>query len=103
MYFSVSIIKKMFKKKSRFLKQRKRNNIKRPLNMWLCPFQHPFSMYVVERVVNSNTYKRLSHDDCLVNAGRPLRNSQIILFTYSNSMYPLRIPKSKSSSNLAAP
>lgn len=42
------------------------------------------------RIVNPNTFKRLSYDDCLVNAGRPLRNSHIIRFTYSNSfMYPL--------------
>ncbi|RWR76435.1 protein TAPETUM DETERMINANT 1-like protein [Cinnamomum micranthum f. kanehirae] len=42
------------------------------------------------KLVNPNTLKRLSFDDCLVNAGRPLRSSQIIRFTYTNSfMYPI--------------
>ncbi|KAF6143362.1 hypothetical protein GIB67_001306 [Kingdonia uniflora] len=42
------------------------------------------------RIVNPRTFKRLSYDDCLVNEGRPLKNSQIIRFTYSNSfMYPI--------------
>ncbi|KAM7280189.1 hypothetical protein ACFE04_007323 [Oxalis oulophora] len=42
------------------------------------------------RIVNPKTFKRLSYDDCLVNGGRPLQNSQVIRFTYSNSfMYPL--------------
>lgn len=42
------------------------------------------------KLVNPNTFKRLSFDDCLVNAGRPLRSSQIIRFTYTNSfMYPI--------------
>ncbi|KAK1277902.1 hypothetical protein QJS04_geneDACA007054 [Acorus gramineus] len=42
------------------------------------------------RIVNPKTFKRVSFDDCLVNGGRPLRSSQTIRFTYSNSfMYPL--------------
>nr|DAD33102.1 TPA_asm: hypothetical protein HUJ06_011953 [Nelumbo nucifera] len=42
------------------------------------------------RIVNPRTLKRLSYDDCLVNAGKSLRSNQIIRFTYSNSfMYPL--------------
>lgn len=42
------------------------------------------------RMVNPRAFKRLSYDDCLVNAGKPLKGSQIIRFTYSNSfMYPL--------------
>ncbi|XP_010259264.1 PREDICTED: protein TAPETUM DETERMINANT 1-like [Nelumbo nucifera] len=42
------------------------------------------------RIVNPRIFKRLSYDDCLVNAGKPLRSGQIIRFTYSNSfMYPL--------------
>ncbi|KAK1279331.1 hypothetical protein QJS04_geneDACA004589 [Acorus gramineus] len=43
------------------------------------------------RIVNPRTFKRVSFDDCLVNGGRPLRSSQTIRFTYSNSfVYPLR-------------
>ncbi|KAL8481353.1 hypothetical protein ACS0TY_027211 [Phlomoides rotata] len=42
------------------------------------------------RIVNPRTFKRLSYDDCLVNGGFPLKTSQSIRFTYSNSfMYPL--------------
>lgn len=42
------------------------------------------------KMVNPKTFKRLSYDDCLVNGGRPLKTSQIIRFTYSNSfMYPI--------------
>ncbi|KAK2990238.1 hypothetical protein RJ640_014690 [Escallonia rubra] len=42
------------------------------------------------RIVNPRTFKRVAYDDCLVNGGRPLRTSQTIRFTYSNSfMYPL--------------
>ncbi|KDP27916.1 hypothetical protein JCGZ_18996 [Jatropha curcas] len=42
------------------------------------------------RMINPTTFKRLSFDDCLVNGGKPLKNSQIIRFTYSNSfMYTL--------------
>lgn len=42
------------------------------------------------RIVNPWAFKRLAYDDCLVNAGKPLKGSQIIRFTYSNSfMYPL--------------
>ncbi|PKI67257.1 hypothetical protein CRG98_012329 [Punica granatum] len=42
------------------------------------------------RIVNPRAFKRLSYDDCLVNAGKPLKGSQIVRFTYSNSfMYPL--------------
>ncbi|KAL2459323.1 TPD1 protein-like protein 1-like [Forsythia ovata] len=42
------------------------------------------------RIVNPRSFKRVSYDDCLVNGGRPLKNSQIIRFTYANSfMYPL--------------
>ncbi|KAF8401316.1 hypothetical protein HHK36_012250 [Tetracentron sinense] len=48
------------------------------------------------RIVNPRTFKRLSYDDCLVNAGKPLRSSQIIRFTYSNSfMYPLAFKSAK--------
>ncbi|KAK6160995.1 hypothetical protein DH2020_004376 [Rehmannia glutinosa] len=43
------------------------------------------------RIVNPKTFKRLSFDDCLVNGGQPLKNSQIIRFTYANSfMYPIQ-------------
>ncbi|XP_057471951.1 protein TAPETUM DETERMINANT 1-like [Actinidia eriantha] len=42
------------------------------------------------RMVNPKVFKRVSYDDCLVKAGKPLETSQIIGFTYSNSfMYPL--------------
>ncbi|KAG9457832.1 hypothetical protein H6P81_002340 [Aristolochia fimbriata] len=42
------------------------------------------------RMVNPRTFKRLSFDDCLVNAGKPLKSSEMLRFTYSNSfMYPL--------------
>ncbi|XP_077242949.1 protein TAPETUM DETERMINANT 1-like [Tasmannia lanceolata] len=48
------------------------------------------------RIVNPRTFKRLSFDDCLVNEGRPLRSSQIIRFTYSNTfMYPLEFKYSR--------
>ncbi|WOH15851.1 hypothetical protein DCAR_0935397 [Daucus carota subsp. sativus] len=41
-------------------------------------------------MVNPKTFKRLAYDDCLVNGGRPLKTSQTIRFTYSNSfMYPI--------------
>ncbi|KAL3812272.1 hypothetical protein ACJIZ3_013540 [Penstemon smallii] len=43
------------------------------------------------RIVNPTTFKRISFDDCLINGGRPLKNSQIIRFTYANSyMYQLQ-------------
>ncbi|KAL6952408.1 hypothetical protein U1Q18_015824 [Sarracenia purpurea var. burkii] len=42
------------------------------------------------RIVNPRVFKRVSFDDCLVRAGKPLKTSQVIRFTYSNSfMYPL--------------
>ncbi|KAH7843887.1 hypothetical protein Vadar_021813 [Vaccinium darrowii] len=42
------------------------------------------------RIVNPRIFKRLGFDDCIVKAGKPLKTSQIIRFTYSNSfMYPL--------------
>nr|ADE76538.1 unknown [Picea sitchensis] len=42
------------------------------------------------KVLNPNTFRRTAYDDCLVNAGRPLKPSQIIRFAYENSfMYPL--------------
>ncbi|XP_052190712.1 TPD1 protein homolog 1-like [Diospyros lotus] len=42
------------------------------------------------RMVNPRIFKRLDYDDCLVNAGKPLKTSQVLRFTYSNSfMYPL--------------
>ncbi|RYR12711.1 hypothetical protein Ahy_B04g070113 isoform B [Arachis hypogaea] len=42
------------------------------------------------RIINPTLFKRLSYDDCLVNAGKSLASTQIIRFTYSNSfMYPL--------------
>ncbi|KAK9288481.1 hypothetical protein L1049_016939 [Liquidambar formosana] len=48
------------------------------------------------RIVNPRTFKRLSYDDCLVNGGNPLKTSQIIRFTYSNSfMYPLSFKSAK--------
>ncbi|ERN03113.1 hypothetical protein AMTRI_Chr02g263620 [Amborella trichopoda] len=48
------------------------------------------------KIVNPNTFKRLSYDDCVVNQGRPLKRSQILLFTYSNSfMYPLHFKSAK--------
>ncbi|OAY56130.1 hypothetical protein MANES_03G204733v8 [Manihot esculenta] len=48
------------------------------------------------RMVNPTTFKRLSYDDCLVNAGKPLNKSQIIRFTYSNSfMYTLAFKSAK--------
>lgn len=48
------------------------------------------------RMVNRMTFKRLSYDDCLVNEGKPLKTSQIISFTYSNSfMYPLAFKTAK--------
>ncbi|PIA61052.1 hypothetical protein AQUCO_00300518v1 [Aquilegia coerulea] len=48
------------------------------------------------RIVNPKTFKRLSYDDCLVNQGNPLKTSQIIRFTYSNSfMYPLSFKSAK--------
>lgn len=44
------------------------------------------------RMVNPRIFRRIAFDDCLVNGGRPLRTSQIISFTYSNSfMYPLSL------------
>ncbi|KAK1387487.1 Protein TAPETUM DETERMINANT [Heracleum sosnowskyi] len=44
------------------------------------------------KMVNPKTFQRLSYDDCLVNGGRPLKTSQIIRFTYSNSfMYPITL------------
>ncbi|GMP76335.1 hypothetical protein CsSME_00033059 [Camellia sinensis var. sinensis] len=48
------------------------------------------------RMVNPRVFKRLFYDDCLVNAGKPLKTSQIIRFTYSNSfMYPLGFKSAK--------
>lgn len=48
------------------------------------------------RMVNPRIFKRISFDDCLINGGRPLRTSQIISFTYSNSfMYPLSFKSAK--------
>ena len=48
------------------------------------------------RVINPTIFKRLSFDDCLVNGGKPLKTSQTISFTYSNSfMYPLSIKSAK--------
>ncbi|KAK1380357.1 Protein TAPETUM DETERMINANT [Heracleum sosnowskyi] len=48
------------------------------------------------RFVNANTFKRLSFDDCLVNGGRPLKTSQIISFTYTNSFsYPIAFKSAK--------
>ncbi|KAI3865043.1 hypothetical protein MKW92_007909 [Papaver armeniacum] len=48
------------------------------------------------KIVNPNIFKRLSHDDCLVNNGRPLLNSQVVRFTYSNSfMYPISFMSAK--------
>lgn len=48
------------------------------------------------RVVNPRTFKRVSYDDCLVNGGMPLRPSQVIRFTYSNSfMYPIAFKSAK--------
>lgn len=48
------------------------------------------------RIISPMTFKRLSYDDCLVNGGKPLRSSQIIRFTYSNSfMYPLSLRYAK--------
>ncbi|XP_050219859.1 TPD1 protein homolog 1-like [Mercurialis annua] len=42
------------------------------------------------RMVNPTIFKRLSYDDCLVNGGKALKNSQMIRFAYSNSfMYIL--------------
>lgn len=48
------------------------------------------------KIVNPRTFKRLSFDDCLVNGGMPLKTSQIIRFTYSNSfMYPIAFKSAK--------
>ncbi|XP_031486683.1 protein TAPETUM DETERMINANT 1-like [Nymphaea colorata] len=48
------------------------------------------------KIVNPRTFKRVSYDDCLVNEGLPLKNSQIIRFTYSNSfMYPLQLKSAR--------
>lgn len=48
------------------------------------------------KMVNPNTFKRLSYDDCLVNGGRPVKTNQIIRFTYSNSfMYPITFKVAK--------
>ncbi|KAA8527368.1 hypothetical protein F0562_034917 [Nyssa sinensis] len=48
------------------------------------------------RIVNPRSFRRLSYDDCLVNGGKPLKASQIIRFTYSNSfMYPLAFKSAK--------
>ncbi|XP_062105054.1 protein TAPETUM DETERMINANT 1-like [Humulus lupulus] len=48
------------------------------------------------RIISPMIFKRLSYDDCLVNGGKPLKNSQIIRFTYSNSfMYPLSLRSAK--------
>ncbi|KAL6343970.1 hypothetical protein AAG906_027743 [Vitis piasezkii] len=48
------------------------------------------------RIVNPRIFKRLFYDDCLVNGGKPLKTSQIIRFTYSNSfMYPLAFKSAK--------
>ncbi|XP_004295082.1 PREDICTED: uncharacterized protein LOC101308268 [Fragaria vesca subsp. vesca] len=48
------------------------------------------------KVINPTMFKRLSFDDCLVNGGKPLKTSQSISFTYSNSfMYPLSFKSAK--------
>ncbi|VFQ65115.1 unnamed protein product [Cuscuta campestris] len=48
------------------------------------------------RIVNPNAFKRLDYDDCLVNEGKPLKSSQMIRFTYSNTfMYPLAFKSAK--------
>ncbi|KAJ4841080.1 hypothetical protein Tsubulata_045164 [Turnera subulata] len=48
------------------------------------------------RMVNPRIFKRLSYDDCLVNAGKPLKSNEIIRFTYSNSfMYTLAFKSAK--------
>ncbi|EEF43089.1 protein TAPETUM DETERMINANT 1 [Ricinus communis] len=48
------------------------------------------------RMVNPTVFKRMSYDDCLVNGGKTLKNSQMIRFTYSNSfMYTLAFKTAK--------
>ncbi|KAI3671003.1 hypothetical protein L1987_87649 [Smallanthus sonchifolius] len=42
------------------------------------------------KLVNPKVFKRLSYDDCLVNNGQPLKPSQAIIFSYSNTFkYPI--------------
>ncbi|CAH9097715.1 unnamed protein product [Cuscuta epithymum] len=48
------------------------------------------------RIVNPNAFKRLNYDDCLVNEGKPLKTSQMIRFTYSNTFqYPIAFKSAK--------
>ncbi|KAI4303139.1 hypothetical protein MLD38_038808 [Melastoma candidum] len=48
------------------------------------------------RMVNPKAFKRLGYDDCLVNGGRPLKNGNILSFSYSNSfMYQLSFKSAK--------
>ncbi|XP_043724169.1 protein TAPETUM DETERMINANT 1-like [Telopea speciosissima] len=44
------------------------------------------------RLINPKLFKRLHHDDCLVNDGKPLPNGAILSFKYANSFpYPLAV------------
>ncbi|XP_042477740.1 TPD1 protein homolog 1-like [Macadamia integrifolia] len=44
------------------------------------------------RLINPKVFRRLSHDDCLVNNGGPLAHGQSISFVYANTFrYPLTV------------
>ncbi|KAL7219608.1 hypothetical protein ACSBR2_012630 [Camellia fascicularis] len=47
-------------------------------------------LFASAKLVDPLLFKRLSNDDCLVNAGKPLKASQVIRFSYSNTFkYPI--------------
>ncbi|GAA0147229.1 hypothetical protein LIER_36479 [Lithospermum erythrorhizon] len=44
------------------------------------------------RSINPSIFRRLDHDDCLVNDGEPMNAGQCVTFTYANSFpYPMEV------------
>ncbi|KAL7220815.1 hypothetical protein ACSBR2_013666 [Camellia fascicularis] len=53
-------------------------------------------LFASARLVDPQLFKRLSDDDCLVNGGKPLKASQVIRFSYSNTFkYPISFKSAK--------
>ncbi|KAI8012333.1 Protein TAPETUM DETERMINANT 1 [Camellia lanceoleosa] len=53
-------------------------------------------LFASARLVDPQLFKRLSNDDCLVNGGKPLKASQVIRFSYSNTFkYPISFKSAK--------
>jgi hypothetical protein len=67
-----------------------------------CPSCDPWDIHVFcgwfasARLVNSNRFKRIWYDDCLVNGGRALRYGEVLTFAYANTrMYPIRLKSAR--------